>query len=82
MKKSSVPKELEIIRFIPVPEGLRLLDVGCGGGWFLRICKRLGANDRESSRTSTPPKSQNGRAFASFKGRWRNTFAGAEQHPI
>jgi 2-polyprenyl-3-methyl-5-hydroxy-6-metoxy-1,4-benzoquinol methylase len=31
------------IRHIPVPTGMRLLDVGCGGGWFLRICKRLGA---------------------------------------
>jgi 2-polyprenyl-3-methyl-5-hydroxy-6-metoxy-1,4-benzoquinol methylase len=31
------------IRHIPVPAGLRVLDVGCGGGWFLRICKELGA---------------------------------------
>ena len=30
-------------RHIPVPTGKRLLDVGCGGGWFLRISKRLGA---------------------------------------
>src|SRR5262245_51265165 len=31
------------IRHIPVPEGKRLLDVGCGAGWFLRISKKLGA---------------------------------------
>jgi 2-polyprenyl-3-methyl-5-hydroxy-6-metoxy-1,4-benzoquinol methylase len=36
-------KETGLIRFIPVPAGLRLLDVGCGGGWFLRLCKKLGA---------------------------------------
>jgi 2-polyprenyl-3-methyl-5-hydroxy-6-metoxy-1,4-benzoquinol methylase len=36
-------KRTGMIRHIPVPTGLRLLDVGCGGSWFLRICKRLGA---------------------------------------
>jgi SAM-dependent methyltransferase len=30
-------------RHIPVPTGRRLLDVGCGAGWFLRISKKLGA---------------------------------------
>jgi SAM-dependent methyltransferase len=30
-------------RHIPIPEGKRLLDVGCGGGYFLRICQMLGA---------------------------------------
>jgi SAM-dependent methyltransferase len=30
-------------RHIRVTEGLRLLDVGCGGGFFLRIAARLGA---------------------------------------
>ena len=30
-------------RHIPVPTGKRLLDVGCGAGWFLRISKKLGA---------------------------------------
>jgi 2-polyprenyl-3-methyl-5-hydroxy-6-metoxy-1,4-benzoquinol methylase len=33
-------------RHIPVPTGKRLLDVGCGGGWFLRICKKLGATEQ------------------------------------
>lgn len=30
-------------RHIPIPEGKRVLDVGCGGGYFLRICAKLGA---------------------------------------
>jgi SAM-dependent methyltransferase len=30
-------------RHIPLPEGKRVLDVGCGGGYFLRICSKLGA---------------------------------------
>ncbi len=34
------------IRHIPVPRGLRILDVGSGGGWFLRICKKLGASEQ------------------------------------
>jgi SAM-dependent methyltransferase len=31
------------IRHICIPRGKRLLDVGCGAGWFLRISKKLGA---------------------------------------
>lgn len=30
-------------RHIPLPSGMRLLDVGCGGGYFLRITAKLGA---------------------------------------
>jgi 2-polyprenyl-3-methyl-5-hydroxy-6-metoxy-1,4-benzoquinol methylase len=30
-------------RHLPTPNGKRVLDVGCGAGWFLRICKQLGA---------------------------------------
>jgi 2-polyprenyl-3-methyl-5-hydroxy-6-metoxy-1,4-benzoquinol methylase len=30
-------------RHISLPTGKRLLDVGCGAGWFLRISKKLGA---------------------------------------
>lgn len=30
-------------RHIPIPKGKRLLDFGCGGGFFLRICRALGA---------------------------------------
>jgi SAM-dependent methyltransferase len=30
-------------RHLPIPAGKRVLDVGCGAGWFLRICRQLGA---------------------------------------
>lgn len=30
-------------RHIPLPRGKRVLDVGCGGGMFLRVCRLLGA---------------------------------------
>lgn len=30
-------------RHLPLPKGKRLLDVGCGGGYFLRISQMLGA---------------------------------------
>ena len=30
-------------RHIPIPNGKKVLDVGCGGGFFLRICAKLGA---------------------------------------
>jgi SAM-dependent methyltransferase len=30
-------------RHISIPDGKRVLDVGCGGGYFLRICAKLGA---------------------------------------
>ena len=33
-----------VLRHIEIPEGKRLLDVGCGGGWFMRIARRLGAD--------------------------------------
>jgi SAM-dependent methyltransferase len=32
------------LRFVPIPDGKHLLDVGCGGGFFLRVCRRLGAS--------------------------------------
>lgn len=31
------------LRHIPVPTGKRVLDVGCGGGFFLRVARKLGA---------------------------------------
>jgi SAM-dependent methyltransferase len=30
-------------RHIPIPAGKRVLDFGCGGGYFLNICRQLGA---------------------------------------
>jgi 2-polyprenyl-3-methyl-5-hydroxy-6-metoxy-1,4-benzoquinol methylase len=30
-------------RHIPIPAGKKILDFGCGGGFFLRICRELGA---------------------------------------
>jgi len=30
-------------RHIPLPTGKRVLDFGCGGGYFLNICRQLGA---------------------------------------
>ena len=30
-------------RHLPLPDGKKVLDVGCGAGWYLRICKQLGA---------------------------------------
>ncbi len=36
-------KSTGTFRHIPVPTRKRLLDVGCGAGWFLRISKKLGA---------------------------------------
>lgn len=31
------------LRHVPLPTGKRVLDVGCGGGSFLRLCRRFGA---------------------------------------
>jgi len=36
-------KTTGLIRHIALPTSLRILDVGCGGGQFLRLCKKLGA---------------------------------------
>jgi 2-polyprenyl-3-methyl-5-hydroxy-6-metoxy-1,4-benzoquinol methylase len=34
------------LRHIRIPTGLRLLDIGCGAGRFLRLCKKLGATEQ------------------------------------
>lgn len=34
------------LRHIPIPAGRRLLDIGCGAGRFLRLCRRLGAAEQ------------------------------------
>lgn len=38
-----IAKSSGCFRHIPVPSSKRLLDIGCGGGYFLRICAKLGA---------------------------------------
>lgn len=37
-------KRTGTFRHIPIPNGKRVLDFGCGGGFFLRICRALGAD--------------------------------------
>lgn len=36
-------KSAREFRHIPLPAGKRVLDFGCGGGFFLNICRQLGA---------------------------------------
>jgi len=36
-------KKFHEFRYVRINQGLRILDVGCGGGFFLRICRELGA---------------------------------------
>jgi SAM-dependent methyltransferase len=43
MMKSRKPDARALCASYKVPKGLRLLDVGCGGGRFLRLCKQLGS---------------------------------------
>jgi 2-polyprenyl-3-methyl-5-hydroxy-6-metoxy-1,4-benzoquinol methylase len=37
-------RRLGEFRHIPLPVGKKILDFGCGGGYFLRICRELGAD--------------------------------------
>jgi SAM-dependent methyltransferase len=41
---TELARQTGMLRHIPIPEGKRLLDVGCGGGAFLRAAKTLGAS--------------------------------------
>lgn len=68
-------------RHIPIPEGKRLLDVGCGGGYFLRICSKLGAKVQGVEPSKIAAEQARHQGFPVFNG-MLDDFASAERFDI
>jgi SAM-dependent methyltransferase len=61
-------KQTGSYRHVDLPIGKRLLDVGCGGGKFLRICKKLGAIEQGIEPSEHGAKAAQGQGLNVFHG--------------
>lgn len=57
-----------MFRHIPIPDCKRVLDVGCGGGYFLRICSQLGATVQGIEPSPIAAKEAQSQGLAVFNG--------------